>query len=52
MFVLMTFVAYLIGLEIKKKTNINALLIAIILMVSYLLLFKVDVAIDVSNPST
>ena len=51
MFVLMTFVAYLIGLEIKKKTNINALLIAIILMVSYLLLFKVDVALYQSKTS-
>ena len=51
MFVLMTFVAYLIGLEIKKKTNINALLIAIILMGSYLLLFKVDVALYQSKTS-
>ena len=51
MFVLMTFVAYLIGLEIKKKTNINALLIAIILMVSYLLLFKIDVALYQSKTS-
>ena len=51
MFVLMTIVAYLIGLEIKKKTNINALLIAIILMVSYLLLFKVDVALYQSKTS-
>lgn len=44
LFVLVTLMAYQIGVIVKKKTNINALLIAIFLVMGFVLIFKIDVS--------
>lgn len=43
-YVLVTLIAYAIGVNVKKKTNLNALLVAIILVMGFVLVSKIEVA--------
>lgn len=44
LYVLVTFIAYEIGLIVKKKTGLNALLVAILLVVAFVLVLGIDVS--------